>query len=66
MFKLLPENVHLATLGTMPAAYREQIEALIERLSLKKRVHLLGPVPYPRLTRTSSGAWMSWPAPVTR
>ena len=53
---LLPSNVHLATLGTIWRGYRPQVDALVERLGVERRVHFFDPVPYEQLTTVSSGA----------
>jgi glycosyltransferase involved in cell wall biosynthesis len=53
---MLPDNVHLATLGTIVREYRPKVDSLVERLNLSDRVHFFDPVPYQRLTAVSSGA----------
>jgi glycosyltransferase involved in cell wall biosynthesis len=54
---LLPENVHLATLGHfMPAEYDAKIRGLIARRGVEHRVHLFDEVPYAQLATTASGA----------
>jgi len=54
---LLPENVHLATMGRfVPEAYRETVETLVEKMGIRDRVHFFGPVPYGELTSTASSA----------
>jgi glycosyltransferase involved in cell wall biosynthesis len=53
---LLPEHVHLATLGNIIAEYRERIRDLPARLGVASRVHYFNPVPYEQLTSAASGA----------
>jgi glycosyltransferase involved in cell wall biosynthesis len=54
--KLLPNNVHLATLGTIVKDYREKIEAYPAAIGVRDRVHFFDPVDYARLTTVASGA----------
>lgn len=53
----LSEDFHLATLGNFsPPSYLDEIEYYVEKLNLKKRVHLFKPVPYDDLAGYASGA----------
>ena len=54
--KLLPDNVHLATLGSIVREYREEVYAMPERFGVAKRVHFFDPVPYDQLVSAASGA----------
>ncbi len=55
--KLLPDNIHLASLGRLvPASYAEKIGALIQELQLQSRVHIFDQVPYSDLTSVASSA----------
>ncbi len=53
---LLPDHVHLATLGNVFRGYRGSLEAAAARLGVESRVHFLEPVPYDRLASVASGA----------
>lgn len=57
--RLLPEHVHLATLGTIVKEYRERIRGYPDEIGVRHRVHFFDPVPYARLTMVSSGANLS-------
>ena len=54
--KLLPDNVHLATLGAIFRDYRSTVEAAVQRSGVASRVHFLDPVPYDQLATVASGA----------
>lgn len=54
--KLLPDTVHLATLGSIVRDYREEVHAMPERFGVANRVHFFDPVPYDQLVSAASGA----------
>ena len=54
--KLLPDKVHLATLGNFFRDYRERIQAVVARLDVENRVHFFDPVPYDQFATVASGA----------
>ena len=54
--KLLPDNVHLATLGNVFREYRGQVQATVARLGVENRVHFFDPVPYDQFAIVASGA----------
>jgi glycosyltransferase involved in cell wall biosynthesis len=54
---LLPENYYLATLGKItPASYFSEIQMLVKKMKLDKRVIFFDPVPYNQLSSYASGA----------
>ena len=55
--KLLPENVHLVTMGKFaPQSYKETIEKMVSDLKLDKRIHFHDPVDYSDLASVAGGA----------
>lgn len=55
--RMLPENVHLATLGKFaPASYEKHIKQIVPEKGLTSRVHFFDPIPYAQLTSTVGGA----------
>lgn len=54
---LLPETIHLASLGPfVPSAYEDKMREMADRLGIGGRVHFLPSVPYAELTGLASGA----------
>jgi glycosyltransferase involved in cell wall biosynthesis len=54
--KLLPENIHLATLGRIVKDCRDRIHAYPAEIGIQNRVHFFDEVPFARLTSVASGA----------
>jgi glycosyltransferase involved in cell wall biosynthesis len=54
--RLLPDHIHLATLGNIFHRYRGPVDDAVSRCGLGGRVHLLDPVPYDRLAAAAGGA----------
>jgi glycosyltransferase involved in cell wall biosynthesis len=57
--RLLPDNVHLATLGEIVPYYRDKIRSYPTEIGVQGRVHFYNEVPYARLTAVASGANLS-------
>lgn len=54
--RLLPDNVHLATLGTIVRECREQLHSYPGEIGVQHRVHFFDEVPYAQLAELASGA----------